>query len=162
MSTDHSQACRASYRTSAAQPLQLLSKKISSPDDVYLISERHARERQEVLRVILLTDQHRVIRSRVVSRGTLSSFIAHPREVYRPAVLAGAAAIVLVHNHPNGDPTPSQSDIALTQQLWNAGTVLGIRLLDHVIVASSGYCSLAAKGVLPETTSTPNAEGIHQ
>jgi len=153
MSSDHGQYIPAS---GLATPLP---DKIRNPADVYARSGQQSRARQEILRVLLLTDQHRLIGARVVSRGTLSSFITHPREVYRPAILSSAAAIVLVHNHPNGDPTPSEADITLTMQLYEAGRVLGIRLLDHVVVASGGYCSLAAQGAIPEDPT--NSEGVH-
>jgi DNA repair protein RadC len=71
----------------------------------------------------------------------------HPREVFRPALREAAAALVLVHNHPSGDPTPSREDREVTERLARAGEILGIRVLDHVIVAERGYCSLREEGV---------------
>jgi DNA repair protein RadC len=72
-----------------------------------------------------------------------STALVHPREVFRPAVRLGAAALVLVHNHPSGDPSPSSEDVALTERLRQAGELLGIRVLDHVVIGQGGYASLA-------------------
>jgi DNA repair protein RadC len=92
--------------------------------------------------VILLDTKHRVLRSTLLSVGTLDASIVHPREVFREATRGGAAAIVLFHNHPSGDPTPSDDDVELTQRLVNAGHLMGIDVLDHLILAESRYCSL--------------------
>jgi DNA repair protein RadC len=92
--------------------------------------------------VMLLDTKHRVLRSTLLSVGTLDASIVHPREVFREATRGGAAAIVLFHNHPSGDPTPSDDDVELTQRLVNAGHLMGIDVLDHLILAESRYCSL--------------------
>jgi len=83
-----------------------------------------------------------------VSIGSLNASIVHPREVFKPAVIASAASIVLVHNHPSGDPEPSEEDLAITKRLVEAGELLGIAVLDHVIVASRGVVSLRARQLL--------------
>jgi DNA repair protein RadC len=98
--------------------------------------------------VVLLDTKHRVLRTTVLSVGTLDASIVHPREVFRAAASAGAAALVLFHNHPSGDPTPSDDDIALTRRLVRAGELMGIAVLDHVIVAESRFCSLKDRGDL--------------
>jgi DNA repair protein RadC len=92
--------------------------------------------------VLLLDTKHRVMRSSVVSVGSVDTSVVHPREVFRAAATAGAAAIVLFHNHPSGDPTPSTDDVVLTQRLVRAGDLMGIQVLDHVIVAESRYHSM--------------------
>jgi DNA repair protein RadC len=92
--------------------------------------------------VVLLDTKHRVLRSTLLSVGTLDASIVHPREVFREATRGGAAAIVLFHNHPSGDPTPSDDDVELTQRLVNAGHLMGIDVLDHLILAETRYCSL--------------------
>jgi DNA repair protein RadC len=97
---------------------------------------------QEEFHALLLNTQHTVIREVLVTRGILDASLIHPREVFRPAVLAGAAAVILVHNHPSGDPTPSAEDRAVTRQLVEAGRVVGIPVLDHVVVAGLRWCSL--------------------
>jgi DNA repair protein RadC len=92
--------------------------------------------------VLLLDTKNRVLRTTLVSVGTLDASIVHPREVFRAAASAGAAALVLFHNHPSGDPTPSADDVALTRRIVRAGELMGINVLDHVIVAESRFHSL--------------------
>jgi DNA repair protein RadC len=104
---------------------------------------------REVFAVALLTIRHRVLGLHTVSVGCLTSSLVHPREVFKPAILAGAAALLLAHNHPSGDPEPSAEDIALTRRLVSAGQLLGIEVLDHLILGESGrYVSLRERGVL--------------
>ena len=98
--------------------------------------------------VILLDTKHRLLRTTLLSVGTLDASIVHPREVFRAAASAGAAALVLFHNHPSGDPTPSEDDVALTKRLVRAGDLMGIPVLDHVIVSESRFCSLKERGDL--------------
>lgn len=92
--------------------------------------------------VVMLDSRHRLMRALVVSEGTLDSTMAVAREVFREATISGAAAVVLFHNHPSGDPTPSREDIALTSRLAEAGRTLGIDVVDHMILADASYCSL--------------------
>ncbi len=92
--------------------------------------------------VVLLDTKHRVMRTTVVTIGTLDASIVHPREVFREAAAAGAAAIVVFHNHPSGDPEPSRDDIALTHRLIAAGVLMGIDVIDHVILGDVRYCSM--------------------
>src|SRR2546428_10897099 len=89
---------------------------------------------REVFVIAMLTIRHRVIGLHTVSVGCLTSSLVHPREVFKPAILAGAAALLLAHNHPSGDPEPSAEDVALTRRLASAGTLLGIAVLDHVVL----------------------------
>ena len=100
----------------------------------------------------MLDTKHRLIRTAVLSIGSLDTTIVHPREVFREAAAASAAAIVLFHNHPSGDPTPSPDDLALTARLMDAGAVMGIGVLDHVILAESRYFSVAEAGGLSSQT----------
>ena len=103
---------------------------------------------REVFAVALLTVRHRVLGLHTVSVGCLTSSLVHPREVFKPAILAGSAALLLVHNHPSGDPEPSAEDIALTRRLTAAGQLLGIEILDHLILGEAGrYVSLRERGV---------------
>ena len=85
--------------------------------------------------------KHRVIRASVLSVGTLDASIVHPREVFREATSAGAAALVLFHNHPSGDPEPSDDDVRLTERLMAAGVLMGIDVLDHIVLADVKYYS---------------------
>jgi DNA repair protein RadC len=98
---------------------------------------------QEEFHALLLNSRHRVLREVLVTRGILDSALIHPREVFRAAVGEGAAGVILVHNHPSGDPTPSAEDRAVTRQLAEAGRAVGIPVLDHVVVGRGAYTSLA-------------------
>lgn len=99
---------------------------------------------QEELLVALLDQKHKVKRVVRVSRGTLNSSLVHPREVFRPAIHEAAAAIILIHNHPSGDPTPSTEDFRVTKRMEEAGELLGIRVLDHIVCGEAGCISIKA------------------
>jgi len=104
---------------------------------------------REVFAVALLTVRHRVLGLHTVSVGCLTSSLVHPREVFKPAILASTAALLLAHNHPSGDPEPSAEDIALTRRLIAGGQLLGIEILDHLILGEAGrFVSLRERGVL--------------
>jgi len=103
---------------------------------------------QERFIALLLDGRHRVLREEVVSQGTLTASLVHPREVFRPALRESAAALILVHNHPSGDPTPSAEDREVTLRLVRAGDLLGVRVIDHVVVAERGFCSLKEEGAM--------------
>jgi DNA repair protein RadC len=107
---------------------------------------QYGNRRVEQFGVLLLDTKHRVVRCTVLSVGTLDASIVHPREVFREAVAAGAAAIVLFHNHPSGDPEPSTEDTRLTERLMAAGVMMGINVLDHVILGDARYFSYREKG----------------
>lgn len=96
----------------------------------------------ETLHVLLLDGKHRLRRMVRVSEGTLTNAMVHPREVYAPALAERAAAVIAVHNHPSGDPEPSEDDLRVTRRLIDTGVLLGVPLVDHVIVAEGGYVSL--------------------
>jgi DNA repair protein RadC len=122
---------------------------LRSPADVF--HHFHPRLRhatQERFFVVLLDGRHRVMRHELVSQGTLTASLVHPREVFRPALREAAAALVLVHNHPSGDPTPSREDREVTERLVRAGEILGVPVVDHVVVAERGYSSLREAGVI--------------
>ncbi len=97
---------------------------------------------------LMLDIKNRLIRESRVSEGTLSSSLVHPREAFRDAIRESAASVIFVHNHPSGDPAPSREDILITEKLAVAGTAVGIRVLDHIIVAENGYTSMLEKGYL--------------
>jgi len=96
---------------------------------------------REMFVVLLLNGKNQVLGFNVVSIGSLTAALVHPREVFKPVILANAAAIILVHNHPSGDPEPSAEDRALTARLEQAGELLGIRVLDHIILGDGQYRS---------------------
>jgi len=122
---------------------------LRSPEEVFRhFAARLRRLDHERFAVVLLDGRHRVLGEEVVSRGTLTASLVHPREVFRPALRASAAAVILVHNHPSGDPTPSAEDRRVTARLAEAGEILGVRVLDHVVVAERGFVSLREEGAL--------------
>jgi len=101
---------------------------------------------REVFRAALLDAQNGLLRDVVVSEGTLSASLVHPREVFKPAILESAASVILLHNHPSGDPTPSREDLRLTRQLVECAQLLELRVHDHVIIGHGRYVSLAQRG----------------
>jgi DNA repair protein RadC len=98
--------------------------------------------------VLLVDTKHRLLRSHIISEGSLDTSLAHPREVYRAAVAGGAGGVIVFHNHPSGDPSPSPADHLLTQRLAKAGTLLGIPLVDHLVLADGGYWSFREHGLI--------------
>ncbi len=117
-------------------------KTIRTADDVYDYTKDMHSLSKEHLRGLYLDTHNKVIHDEVLSIGTINSSIVHPREVFKPAIEYGAAAFILVHNHPSGVSTPSESDKFITKQIVEAGKVLGISLLDHVIVTRDGFTSI--------------------
>jgi len=103
---------------------------------------------RECIVAIHLDCKNKINSVETISVGTLNSTLTHPREVFKGAILANAAAIILGHNHPSGNPTPSQEDITLTRRLAEAGRILGIEVLDHIILGDDDWVSLKAKQLL--------------
>jgi DNA repair protein RadC len=122
---------------------------LSGPAEVYAAYGPLMEDlRREVFRIALLDAQNGLLHDRVISEGTLSASLVHPREVFKPAILESAASVILLHNHPSGDPTPSREDIRLTRQLVECARLLDLRIHDHVIVGHGAYVSLAEKGII--------------
>lgn len=121
---------------------------IRGPDDVVRVLPKLHREQREHFVVVLLNARHEVLRIETVSVGSLNASIVHPREVFKPAVVHSAASVVLAHNHPSGDPEPSEEDLSITKRLVEVGELLGIAVLDHVIVARRGVVSFRARQLL--------------
>jgi DNA repair protein RadC len=132
----------------------LARQKIDSPELVCeLLGPEMRVLHKESLRIILLDTRYHLIRIEEISRGSLNESIAHPRDVFRPAVISSAYAVIVAHNHPSGDPSPSQADHSLTRRLAEAAELLQIKLLDHVIIGMpaegrSPYFSFKEAGVL--------------
>ena len=124
--------------------------RIGSPIDVYmLVCVEYQGQKQEILKVLLLNTQNRVLKIETISIGTLNFSVMDPREIYRVALCHNAASIILTHNHPGGSPEPSFEDIQATEQIVEAGKIIGIPLLDHVIIGNGDYISLREKSILP-------------
>jgi DNA repair protein RadC len=118
-----------------AKDLQRESPVLDNPEAIVrLLREENLVRNVETFQVLLLNTRRRLLRVEEISHGTLDTILVHPREVFRSAIAANAAAIVLVHNHPSGDPTPSEADIKVTRDLIRAGQLLKIEVLDHVII----------------------------
>ena len=108
---------------------------------------RLAALRKEQFHVILLDGKNRPIKEVRISEGSLTASLVHPREVFVPVIEESAAALILVHNHPSGDPTPSAEDVAITQRLRQVGEILGVQVLDHVVIGHGRYVSFADEGL---------------
>lgn len=104
--------------------------------------------KQEVFLVVLLSSANRILREITITKGLLNSSLTHPREVFRQAIVERAASVILVHNHPSGNPEPSQEDIAITRQIVEASKVVGIPVHDHIIIAGGGFTSFAEQGLM--------------
>jgi len=133
---------------------------IHGPSDVaLLLGPRMGDLTVEELHVLILDSQHRMARDVTVTRGLLNSSPVHAREVFREAIAESAAAVVLVHNHPSGDPAPSTDDVRVTGELAAAGRLIDIPVLDHVIIGRGGYVSLAEQRLLdPERADRQSGE----
>jgi DNA repair protein RadC len=112
--------------------------------------------RHEIFTIVLLDAKNAIIREATVSEGTLTHSLVHPREVFQLAIRESAASVILLHNHPSGDPTPSQEDRLLTSRLISAGHVLGIRVLDHLVVGDGRYVSFADQGWIEPARAQPD------
>ena len=122
---------------------------VESSDDIAALFMEEMRDlKQETLRCLLLNAKGDIISAETITTGELSSTPVHPRDVFRPAVRKSAAAAVLIHNHPSGDPNPSREDIDLTFRLMECGRMMGIRILDHLIMGDGVYISMKAAGFL--------------
>lgn len=124
-------------------------KKLSSPGDVAGVLKTYldGADREHFC-IALLDRKGHIIGLNTVSIGGLHSSIVHPREVFKPALILGAASIILCHNHPSGDTTPSKEDLEVTNRLIEAGKIMGIEILDHVIIGDDSFCSLKARGFI--------------
>ena len=109
-------------------------------------------EEQEHFKVIFLNGNHKVTGAKVITKGLLNSCSVHPREVFKEAIIRGSASIVIAHNHPSGNTQPIHADREITQKLSEAGEIIGIQVLDHIIVTEEDYYSFKEQGSFPEET----------
>ena len=122
--------------------------KIGKAGDVWEATKRFHRSRKEHFLVLTLNGAHQVIRLRIVSIGIMNRCIVHPREVFLPAIQDGSVAVIIAHNHPSGQLEPSEEDKAITKRLVDAGQILGIPVLDHLILSRKGFFSFLEGGLL--------------
>jgi len=122
--------------------------RIKGPEDAYrLVAPGLGNLKRETFKALYLDTKNQLIREETISIGTLDASIVHPREVFKTAIQESAAAIILAHNHPSGDPEPSRQDVELTQRLSEAGKLIGIEVLDHIIVGDGRFVSLKDSGI---------------
>ena len=126
-----------------------IEKVISSPNDIAsLIMKEMSFLKQEVLKLIMLDTKNNIIGIKDVFKGSLNTSIVHPREIFKEAIKKSSSSIIICHNHPSGDPTPSKEDINITIRLKECSKIIGIDLLDHLIVGKNQYVSLKEKGII--------------
>ena len=123
---------------------------IHTPDDVYHYLEEMYKLKKETLRALYLNTRNQLIHDEVISIGTLNANLVHPREVLKPALEYSAAGLIVVHNHPSGDPEPSYEDIKITRQIYKASKIMAIELLDHIIVGKKRFVSLRERKVITQ------------
>lgn len=124
-------------------------KRVSSPNDVAsMLYGEMGTFNQEVLKLIILNTKNEIKKIKDVFKGSLNSSLVHPREIFNEAIRNSAASIIICHNHPSGDPTPSDEDIKVTTRLKECGEIIGIKLIDHIIIGRNIYVSLKEKGIL--------------
>ena len=122
---------------------------ISSPGDAAsLMMEEMRHYLREHFCVVLLDTKNKVLGVEEISVGSLNTSLVHPREVFRPAIRKACASIILIHNHPSGDPTPSREDLDVTRRLFEAGQLVGIEVLDHVVIGDGRFISFREKGLM--------------
>lgn len=119
-------------------------------DVVDILMEEMVYEKREMLVALLLNVKGELESKEIISIGELAATNVHPREVFSPAIRKGAAGIIVAHNHPSGDPTPSEDDILATRRLMEAASIVGIKLVDHVIIGNGTYTSLRVEGIVPQ------------
>lgn len=122
---------------------------LKNSDQAFAILKDMKNLKKEHLRGLFINSRYFLIHDEVISMGTLNTNIVHPREIFRPAIEHNAYAIILAHNHPSGECTPSQKDLEMTAKIDEAGKILQIPILDHLIIAENGYFSLHKAGLMP-------------
>ncbi len=133
---------------------------VRGPGDILeIIRDKLGDEAQEVFGAVLVNARHRVLGYIEISRGTLTASLVHPREIFKAAIVVNAASLLLVHNHPSGDPKPSAEDREVTARVYAAGELLGITLMDHVILGEGGkYFSFHEQSAWPPPPPPPKEE----
>lgn len=122
---------------------------IKSPDEIKaLFMEEMRYLKKETFKAVFLNTKNKIIKSVDISTGSLNASIVHPREVYSEAVKSACSGVIFIHNHPSGDPEPSGEDIETTHRLIEAGNILGIKVMDHIIIGNGRYISLKEKGII--------------
>jgi DNA repair protein RadC len=124
--------------------------KIVKPDEAYQLVKRYAKTKQEQLILLTLNGAHNVISISIISIGLVNRAVIHPREVFCKAIIDMAESIIICHNHPSGEIIPSEEDKEVTRTIYNAGKIIGIPLIDHIVFSRNGYISQREEGNFPE------------
>ena len=143
-------AVELSKRLISDRVMETSCRLTDSTDVADLLTKETMYEDREFFMAVYLNARMKVESKSIISIGSLDTTLVHPREVFSPAVRRGAAAVIVAHNHPSGDPDPSEEDILLTKRLLESSRILGIRLVDHVIIGSGRYVSLRDEGLIPD------------
>ena len=142
---------KASFELGRREELEpeLKNFDIKDPESVVKAIRASIKDKaKEHFKLILLNPRNKIIGISTISIGTLNASLVHPREVFKDAIMHTAASVVLAHNHPSGDPEPSEDDITITKRLIEAGKILGIEVMDHIIIAKNGFFSFKEKGLI--------------
>ena len=123
---------------------------ITVPKDIAVYMQDMENLEQEEFRIIMLNTKNKIIGQQMISKGTVNATLVSAREIFNPAIKAMATTIILVHNHPSGDPAPSKEDIRVTNTMMKAGNIVGIKVLDHVIIGKNKYCSMKESGFMDQ------------
>jgi DNA repair protein RadC len=128
---------------------ELINFDIKNPEAVVKAIRASIKDKaKEHFKLILLNPRNKIIGISTISIGTLNASLVHPREVFKDAIVHSAASVVLAHNHPSGDPEPSEDDLTITKRLTEAGKILGVEVIDHIIVGKNGFFSFKEKGLI--------------
>jgi DNA repair protein RadC len=129
--------------------IEMINFDIKNPESVVKAIRASIKDKaKEHFKLILLNPRNKIIRISTISIGTLNASLVHPREVFKDAIVHSAASVVLAHNHPSGDPEPSEDDIKITKKLVDSGKILSIEVLDHIIIAKNGFKSFKEEGLI--------------
>ncbi|WP_058485499.1 RadC family protein [Defluviitalea phaphyphila] len=127
----------------------MLKYKINSPKSIASIYMEEMRYlKQEYFKIVILNTKNQIIGDKNITKGSINSSIVHPREIFKYAIKKSATSIIMIHNHPSGDPNPSKEDIQVTKRIVDGGELLGINILDHIIIGDGIYISLKEKGII--------------
>lgn len=138
--------CIPTYRTQLVHDGHIKAQTIANPEEILKSLDSLALSDREVLVGLYLNTSNQVIAHHIISMGSVSKSIAHPREVFKPAIIRNASSVIVAHNHPSNNAYPSQADINVTKRLINAGMILGIHLVDHIIITPTGKAYSIIKG----------------
>lgn len=132
---------------------------VGSPRDAFPVLKKYGAKTKEHFVILLLNGAHSVIKEEVISIGLVNRTVVHPREIFRPAIIGNAVAIIMCHNHPSGSLDPSPEDVSITKRMKRSGDLLGISVIDHLIVSKNGFYSFTEHGLIDPLSNDEAIEG---